>query len=90
MLTSKLRISGRVQGVGFRFHCSQLARQWHLGGSVKNEADGSVSLVLQADAQTRKDFLQALEEANPYARIDQVDLIAEEDLDFKDSFETLY
>ncbi|KAA9300894.1 MULTISPECIES: acylphosphatase [Aerococcus] len=90
MLTSKLRISGRVQGVGFRFHCSQLARQWDLGGSVKNEADGSVSLVLQADAQTREDFLQALEEANPYARIDQVDLIAEEDLDFKDSFETLY
>jgi len=39
--------SGRVQGVGFRFTCHQIARRYELTGFVKNLPDGSVELLIQ-------------------------------------------
>ena len=38
---------GRVQGVGFRYTVRQIASQYHLTGTVKNLADGSVEAVFQ-------------------------------------------
>ena len=40
----RLRISGRVQGVGFRWFVMSEARRLHLNGWVRNNPDGSVEL----------------------------------------------
>ncbi len=40
-------VKGRVQGVGFRFTCRQLARRLGLYGWVKNLPDGSVEIVAE-------------------------------------------
>jgi len=42
---------GRVQGVGFRYRTSQLAQRYPVSGYVKNLADGTVELVVQASEQ---------------------------------------
>lgn len=39
---------GRVQGVGFRYRTSKLAKQHPITGFVKNMSDGTVELVAQA------------------------------------------
>ena len=38
----RITFSGRVQGVGFRFECYQLALELGLTGWVENQADGTV------------------------------------------------
>ena len=38
-----IRFEGSVQGVGFRYRMSQLARHYDVTGWVRNEYDGSVS-----------------------------------------------
>ncbi|MBK7045351.1 MAG: acylphosphatase [bacterium] len=43
----ELRISGRVQGVGFRWHAREEALRLGLTGRVRNLADGSVQLVAE-------------------------------------------
>jgi acylphosphatase len=53
------RITGRVQGVGFRNFTQRTARRLGLEGWVRNEADGSVRLV----AEGAKDDLQRLVDA---------------------------
>jgi len=37
-----IRISGRVQGVGFRYSAMQAARSFGINGFARNEPDGSV------------------------------------------------
>lgn len=50
MAIRHLSITGRVQGVGFRFHFERTARQHGLRGWVRNRRDGSVEAVIQGDA----------------------------------------
>ena len=38
---------GRVQGVGFRYTASSLARRYPISGYVKNRPDGTVELVAE-------------------------------------------
>ncbi len=46
MITRRLTISGRVQGVGFRYALADEAQARQLCGWVRNRRDGSVEAVL--------------------------------------------
>lgn len=49
-VTKHLVITGRVQGVGFRFYMQRKARELGLTGWVRNCRDGSVEAVIQGSA----------------------------------------
>jgi acylphosphatase len=54
-----LRITGRVQGVGYRFWTSREAERRGLAGWVRNRSDGSVEALLIGD----KDAVDAMVDA---------------------------
>lgn len=43
----ELRVTGRVQGVGFRWHAREEALRLGLTGRVRNRADGSVQVLAE-------------------------------------------
>jgi acylphosphatase len=46
------RITGHVQGVGFRQSCRQVARSLGLDGWVRNRSDGSVEVFAQGSVES--------------------------------------
>lgn len=52
---------GRVQGVGFRLTTTDIARNFSVGGYVKNMPNRTVEMVVRCDQTTLDKFLQAVE-----------------------------
>ena len=52
----KLQISGKVQGVGFRYATLHKASELGVTGTVRNLADGRVEIVAQAEESTMNEF----------------------------------
>jgi acylphosphatase len=50
MASFRLRITGRVQGVGFRYAMQSEAARRGLSGWVRNRRDGSVEALVQGEA----------------------------------------
>lgn len=70
MKTLKVNIYGRVQGVGFRYFAQKTALAHQINGSVKNEADGSVTMRVTAHSEQLDVFLKAIEVGNGFSRVD--------------------
>ena len=51
MITRRLKITGRVQGVGFRYAMQDEADRRGVNGWVRNRSDGSVEALLQGEAE---------------------------------------
>ena len=66
------RITGRVQGVGFRAFTRRKARDLGLAGWVRNERDGSVRLVAEGTRDDLDALLDAVRRGPPSARVHNV------------------
>ena len=67
-------VSGRVQGVGFRYFAERAARKAGVAGWVRNLPDGRVEAVFEgprADVQALVDWCH---EGPPSARVEQVEV----------------
>jgi acylphosphatase len=72
MITKQYRITGRVQGVGFRYFTLKQARALGLSGTVKNEADGSVTVVARGEEEPLEVLEKQLREGPSFARVETV------------------
>jgi acylphosphatase len=59
-----VRYEGHVQGVGFRYTVVRLAQEQNISGWVKNEFDGSVSLVAEGAEDQLMELLQVVRRSN--------------------------
>ena len=55
------KVTGRVQGVGFRYETSALAKQRKLKGYVSNLSDGSVEIAIDGTRDDLKKLVADLE-----------------------------
>ncbi len=75
-------VTGRVQGVGFRYYALRAANEWSVGGWVQNLDDGSVELFLQGEEENIQRMLQKIREGTLWI---QVDSLAAKRLDFDEN-----
>ena len=73
-VTKQLRISGLVQGVGFRYSLAREARALGLAGWVRNRRDGTVEALLQGSAEAVDKLISWSRRGPPGARVDFVDV----------------
>jgi acylphosphatase len=60
-------ISGRVQGVGFRYFAERSARQWGISGWVRNLADGRVEVHASGERGRMEGFEALMREGPSHA-----------------------
>ncbi|TPW70768.1 acylphosphatase [Schumannella sp. 10F1B-5-1] len=65
-------VTGRVQGVGFRWATLETAERLGLAGWVRNRADGSVELEAQGSPAALDQLRAFLAEGPSWARVDGV------------------
>ena len=73
MRSVRLRITGRVQGVGYRAWALQMAVRLGLRGWVRNRADGTVEAVLAGPASVVEEMIEACRRGPAGAQVDALD-----------------
>ena len=69
-----IKISGRVQGVGFRAASRRQARHLRLKGWVENLADGSVRAVIGGDKENCVKFIKWCRDGSSYSWVEGLDI----------------
>jgi acylphosphatase len=70
-------ISGRVQGVNFRYYTRSMARQVGAVGWVRNLPDGNVEAVIEGEPEVVEEVISWCRNGPPSGRVDNV-LVHEE------------
>ena len=82
-LAKRFFVSGRVQGVGFRYFAEQQAGKLGVNGYVRNLSDGRVEVYAIGDSR-QMEALRAVLQRGP--RMSQVDRVDEEDAEILRNF----
>lgn len=72
MVTKKIFVSGRVQGVGFRYHTQEKARSLGVLGWVRNLDDGRVEVNASGASDVMLALIAWLKVGPTNARVDTV------------------
>jgi acylphosphatase len=67
-------ISGRVQGVGFRYFTAAAAAREGLHGWVRNLPDGRVEATVEGESEAVERFERAVRQGPPGARVEHVEV----------------
>jgi acylphosphatase len=68
-----LRIHGKVQGVGYRFFATRVARRLGLKGKIQNNRDSTVEAFVEGEASVIDEWIRELREGPRYAEVTQID-----------------
>jgi acylphosphatase len=70
--TVRFLVEGRVQGVGFRYHVGEAARQIGIDGWTRNRLDGSVEVLARASDDRLRRLEAVLRVGPPLAAVTSV------------------
>jgi len=78
-IQKQVRISGRVQGVGFRHFTRQNARDLDISGWVKNLKNGEVEALLEGTVKNVDEMIDRLKSGPVAARVDDITEVERDD-----------
>lgn len=68
-----IKIHGKVQGVGYRFYATRVARRLGLKGWIQNLRDGSVESIVEGEPQKIDEWITEIKEGPRYAEVVRID-----------------
>ncbi len=68
-----IRIHGKVQGVGYRFYATRVARRLGLKGWIQNLRDSSVEAMVEGEPEKIDEWITEIKEGPRYAEVVRID-----------------
>ncbi len=90
MIQYEITVTGRVQGVGYRYFALNRAQEFGITGWVKNTVDGNVEIVAQGDEPTLKTYVDFLRLGPTLSRVDKITTYKSEVITVFDNFSVKY
>ena len=90
MRRAHLIISGRVQGVGFRYRARDIAEGLGLKGWVRNLPDGRVETIAEGEDAPVEEFVKYCRKGPPGAHVSGVEISEKEPLNDLAGFDIEY
>ena len=72
--TVNIKITGKVQGVGFRFFVQQQAQELDINGWVSNKSNGDVEALAQGEKADLEQFIAKVKQGTTFSRVEDVSL----------------
>jgi acylphosphatase len=86
----EIKITGSVQGVGFRYFVQKRATEFEITGWVKNMSDGSVRVMARGDESGMNAFVDHLKAGPSMARVADVSVNRMPETEQFDGFRVKY
>jgi len=86
-LTVNIKITGKVQGVGFRYFVLRQAQELGITGWVSNKPNGDVEALAQGDKEDLEQFIAKVKQGPSFSSVDDVILNWEDGQENYTSFE---
>lgn len=67
-----ITVSGKVQGVGFRYHARATAQDLVLSGFAENQPDGTVKIEVEGEEENLQNFLAWCKEGPDSALVTEI------------------
>jgi acylphosphatase len=90
MICRRFIISGRVQGVGFRYFAIRAARHAGVVGTVRNLSDGTVEAIAEGSETAVSEFRAQLERGPSYGHVSRVDEMEIQTIGRYSGFEVIF
>lgn len=74
MIRYSIIVTGRVQGVGFRYFIQLIACRLNLTGWCRNLMDGNVEVEIQGLEENVFSFVSEIKKGNGFAKVHDIDL----------------
>jgi acylphosphatase len=74
---TRIIVTGRVQGVGYRASCAREANRLGVNGSVRNRVDGTVEVVAEGDEASVASLTEWCRVGPTFARVQSIELLSE-------------
>ena len=72
--TVKMKITGKVQGVGFRYFVLRQAQKLSIKGWVSNNSNGNVEALAQGEKEGLDHFIAKVKQGPTFSRVEDVSL----------------
>ncbi len=70
MKTISATIHGTIHGVGFKYFVQRCAREYGVNGYIKNEDDGTMTVLASGNDSKVETFLNQIEKGNGFSNVD--------------------
>jgi acylphosphatase len=70
----RIRVTGKVQNVGFRYYTARTAQEFKINGFVKNHLDGTVYIEAEGEKDALEGFVSWCRRGPQWARVDSFDI----------------
>ena len=80
----KIKIYGRVQGVGFRYFVYLNAKKQNVTGYVKNLPDGTVEALFEGNDEQIHEMIRICKKGPPLAKVERIEIVGRKNVESSD------